>query len=74
MKGSFLHLQKVTFALEKKKNKLFTRVEEDVELKGHTLLMLRHAADPQLFQGRVEEQAKQTSGEGGNQKQSHLLN
>lgn len=74
MKGSFLHLQKVTFALEEKKNKLCTRVEEDVELKGHTLLMLRHAADPQLFQGCVEEQAKQTSGDGGNQKQSHLLN
>lgn len=49
-------------------------MEEDVELKGHTLLMLRHAADPQLFHGGVEEQARQTSGEGGNQKQSHLLN
>lgn len=35
MKGSFLHLQEMTPAAQKKKkNKLYTRVEGDVKVKG----------------------------------------
>lgn len=34
MKGSFLHLQEMTPAAGKKKNKLYTRVEGDVKVKG----------------------------------------